>query len=170
MLRQMLYTPTMLFHRSYSGVTQHERKGLERSLYCVDSGASCTAPAQDVWNTSEGEMRMTTVKTFLITASCGMVLLGAVSAHARDLNGFRINGLAINGLELNGREMNGYRLNGLELNGREMNGYHLNGLELNGREMNGQNLNGTSLNGTPAEAQNEGLSFNGLSQKPLGKR
>jgi hypothetical protein len=40
---------------------------------------------------------MTTIKTFLVTASCGLVLLGAVAAHAA---------IASNGANPNGRSPN----------------------------------------------------------------
>ena len=46
---------------------------------------------------------MATVKTCLIAACCGLVLLGAVSVHARiSSNGAHLNGISINGYAMNG--------------------------------------------------------------------
>jgi hypothetical protein len=46
---------------------------------------------------------MATVKTCLIAVCCGLVLLGAVSVHARlSSNGYAINGLSSNGYAVNG--------------------------------------------------------------------
>jgi hypothetical protein len=52
---------------------------------------------------------MATVKTCLIAVCCGLVLLGAVSVHARSaLNGVGLgNGLSSKGLSSNGATFNG---------------------------------------------------------------
>src|SRR5262252_1614927 len=86
---------------------------------------------------------MATVKTFLVAACCGLVLLGAVSAYA-SLNE---NGMSLNGMSLNGLSMNGLSFNGLSINGLSFNGLSLNGLSVNGLSINGLNFNGFSFNG-----------------------
>ena len=119
---------------------------------------------------------MATVKTFFVAACCGLILLGAVSAHA----GIYTNGLGVNGINLNGLRMNGLALNGVWLNGVNLNGLALNGLWVNGLPTNGSGINGlrneglifkeSKRHGGPtSEGQREGLPFNGLSQSGLGK-
>jgi hypothetical protein len=55
---------------------------------------------------------MAMVKTFLVTASCGMVLLGAVSAHAmRGANKIAANKIAANKIAANKIAANGINLN-----------------------------------------------------------
>src|SRR5262249_18940563 len=84
---------------------------------------------------------MATVKTFLVAACCGLVLLGAVSAYA-SLNE---NGMSLNGMSLNGLSMNGLSINGLSINGLNFNGLSINGLNFNGFSFNGCLPQGISL-------------------------
>ena len=110
---------------------------------------------------------METVKTCLVAACCGLVLLGAVAAHAgQSMNGTTVNGISSNGQGINGISSNGYSFNGLSSNGQGMNGQSINGLC-------------TSLELVPFEsssaklcvlAQSERLSFNSLSHSGLGKQ
>ena len=98
---------------------------------------------------------MTTVKTFVMAASCGMLLLGAVSAHAR--------------LSANGENLNGQNLNGQNLNGLASNGQRLNGLSTNGESLNGLAPNATTRQWAPLPAgPHERFPFHGLSQQALG--
>ena len=84
---------------------------------------------------------MATIKTYLVAVGCGVLLLGAVSAHA----GESLNGSSTNGLTLNGSSTNGLRNQELL-------------------------LKETKRNGEPTSAvQSESLPFNSLSQKGLGK-
>ena len=72
---------------------------------------------------------MATVKTFLLAASCGMLLLSGGSAHAFAVsNGIAWNKLTANGITLNGLAANGITLNGITLNGNSVNGINLNTL------------------------------------------
>jgi hypothetical protein len=87
-----------------------------------------------------------TVKAYMVTACCGLVLLSAVSAYAE-----------------------------LPLNGLPLNGMPLNGMPFQGMPRNGIPMNGTPLNGLPAKedslptAQRESLPWSTLSQQALGK-
>ena len=85
------------------------------------------------------------------SAGCGVLLLGAVSAHAgNSLNGISLNGVAVNGILVNGQSFNG--------------------LSYNGFRNQGLLIKETKRNGGPSSAvQSESLPFNGLSQRGLGK-
>jgi hypothetical protein len=62
-------------------------------------------------------MHMTTVKNFLMAASFGMILCGAVSAHAlSSLNGSSLNGVSLNRIALNGVSLNKLTANGINPN------------------------------------------------------
>src|SRR5262249_24336854 len=77
-----------------------ERWDRQRLRSRVWSGVQCALlprhPPRDAWITGEGAIHMTTVKTFLMMASCGLVLLGAVAAQAMGLR---------DGRETNGKPM-----------------------------------------------------------------
>ena len=96
---------------------------------------------------------MATVKTYLVAVGCGVLLLGAVSAHAGEsLNGLTLNGLNYNGLRHQGRFVQ----------------------ETKRHEGPTSAVQSESV---PCEhdrqcalaVQSEGLPFNGLSQRGLGK-
>jgi hypothetical protein len=112
-----------------------------------------------------------TVKAYMVTACCGLVLWSAVSAYAE----LPLNGLPINGMPFNGIPLNGVPLNGMPLNGLPMNGMPFNGASMQGMPRNGIPMNGTPLNGLPAKegsrptAQMESLPWSTLSQQALGK-
>ena len=101
---------------------------------------------------------MATIKTSLAAVGCGVLLLGAVSAHAgQSLNGIALNVIAINGLALNGLGNQGLFI-----------------------KETGRNEGQTSAlqsESVPCEhdrqctlaAQSESLPFNGLSQQGLGQ-
>src|SRR6266568_1546827 len=81
--------------------------------------STCTVSTRYLWNTPEGEMSMATVKTFLIAASCGMILLGAVSAHAK----IAANKIAANKLNMNDTSLIGTNPSeGLPFNGLSQSG------------------------------------------------
>jgi hypothetical protein len=87
-----------------------------------------------------------TVKAYMVTSCCGLVLLSAVAAHAALTE------------------------NGMPMNGLPMNGATINGLYVNGLTVNGLAPNATMLSGEPAPGvQSKSLPFNGLSQRALGK-
>jgi hypothetical protein len=116
----------------------------------IEAASSLTVSTPSSWNTPEGAMRMTTVKTFVMAASCGMLLLGAVSAHAR-------------------LSANGENLNGQNLNGQNLNGQRLNGLASNGQRLNGLAPNATTRQWAPLPAgPHERFPCHGLSQRALG--
>ncbi len=74
-----------------------------------------------------------TVKAYLVTACCGLVLWSAVAAHAA----LTVNGIPMQGLILNGTPYNGIPFNGMPMNGMPFNGVLLNGTPLNGMLFNG---------------------------------
>jgi hypothetical protein len=94
---------------------------------------------------------MSTVKAFIVAACCGLMLLGAVSAHA---------GITRNGLGRNGVQLNRINFNGIALNGLRTNGLRNQGLLVKESKRPG---------GSTSAVQSESLPFNGLSQSGLGK-
>jgi hypothetical protein len=99
---------------------------------------------------------MAPVKTFMMALCCGVVLLGAVTAHA--------------GIMLNGLGWNGLNMNGVSINGISWNGFVNNGMTLNGISVNGITLNGLAAGeGDPVEGPRDGLPFSVITQKALGK-
>jgi hypothetical protein len=92
---------------------------------------------------------MATMKAFLVTASCGLMLLSAVSAHAKlSVNKLSANRLASNRLSANKLTANGTSLNGITPNA-----------------LTPPVSSDTTLDTPPSE----GLSLYGLSQRRLGK-
>jgi hypothetical protein len=87
---------------------------------------------------------MATMKAFLVTASCGLMLLSAVSAHAK----LSVNKLSANRLSANKLTANGTSLNGITPNA-----------------LTPPVSSDTTLDTPPRE----GLSLYGLSQRRLGK-
>jgi hypothetical protein len=89
----------------------------------------------------------TTLKAFIVTACYGLVLWGAVAAHA--LSG-------ANGMPFNGMPFNGAVLQGMPFQGLPMNGWFFNGLPAQDSAL-------------PA-GQPDRLPWSTLSQRPLGTR
>jgi hypothetical protein len=82
-----------------------------------------------------------TVKAYMVTVCCGLVLLSAVSSYAAlTQNGLHVNTLSNNGLHVNTLSQNGLHVNALTTNGEP-----------------------------PPAVQGKSLPFHGLSQKALGK-
>jgi hypothetical protein len=107
-----------------------------------------------------------TIKGRMIVACCGLVLLGAVAAHAETpRNGLPMNGLPINVLPFNGIDLNGVLLNGIPFNGLPVNGYPIQGLLMNGTPLNGFPATEGSLPTAPSER----LPWSTLSHRPLGE-
>ena len=126
-----------------------------------------------------------TVKAYMVTSCCGLVLLSAVAAHAAVtwngmprqgliLNGTPLNGIPWNGIGPNGISFNGVPLQGMPYNGMPFQGLLLNGTPYNGYPIQGMPMNGTPLHGHPAQEgslsaeQTESLPWSTLSQRPLG--
>jgi hypothetical protein len=87
---------------------------------------------------------MVTVKTALVTTSCGLMLLGAVAAHAKiTTNGVNPNGVSPNGVSPNGANPNGIRPDELTIS--------------------------EPIDQTPGTPLRPGLPLNGLSHSGLGK-
>jgi hypothetical protein len=106
-----------------------------------------------------------TVKAYMVTACCGLILWSAVAAHAAvSLNGGPMNGMALNGVALNGTP-----LQGLPYNGMPTNGTLLNGLPTQGVISDDISLQATTLQREPLSAvPQESLPFHSLSQRALG--
>jgi hypothetical protein len=101
--------------------------GVRHDLYWLRKGGMSSPSLSVKWFeslvhcTTQGDMRMTTIRTFIVAACCSLLLLGAVTAHAGfNLNGLNLNGLNLNGLSLNGLSLNGYYMNGLNVNGTSL--------------------------------------------------
>jgi hypothetical protein len=111
-----------------------------------------------------------TVKVYMVTACCGLVLLSAVSAYAETpRNGLDLNGVFINGMPFNGAVLNGMPMQGLPINGVPYNGMPFQGLPRNGIPMNGVPLHGHPAHeGSIPPVQSESLPWSTLSQRPLG--
>ncbi len=102
-----------------------------------------------------------TIKAYIVTACCGLLLLNTVSAHAGiSVNGIATNGITANGITVNGITTNGITLNGISTNGITMNGIHVNGLSTNGLAIHEE---------PPPAVQGKTLPLHGLSQKALGQ-
>jgi hypothetical protein len=84
---------------------------------------------------------MTSIRTCIVALGCGMVLWGAVSAHA------------------------GMPFNGMPFNGMPFNGMPLNGMPMQGLTSTGQPAGEDAL----VEGPREGLLFTLISQQALGK-
>lgn len=116
---------------------------------------------------------MATVKTYLAAVGCGVLLLGAVAAHA----GESLNGIALNGLALNGITLNSIALNGVAINGLSLNGFRNQGLLLKETRRTEAPTSAVQSESVPCEhdrqctlaVQSESLPFNSLSQRGLGK-
>src|SRR5437588_6867948 len=96
---------------------------------------------------------MATVKTYLVAVGCGVLLLGAVSAHA---------GNSLNGISLNGSSLNGLRNQGLLIKETRRN-------EGPTSAMQSESLPCEHDRQCTLAVQSESLPFNGLSQRGLGK-
>jgi hypothetical protein len=125
-------------------------------------------------NIQEGEMCMATVKTSLIAASCGMILFGAISAHALSgVNGLAMNKLAANKLASNKLASNKLAANKLASNKLAANKLASNKLAANKLAANGINPN-TLTTTVPSDNiigmhPSDGFFFRSLSQNGLGK-
>ena len=66
---------------------------------------------------------MLSVKTYRVAVGCGVLLLGAVSAHAgASLHGTPLQGVQLNGIALQGVAFTGVTLHGISLHGRSCTG------------------------------------------------
>ena len=112
-----------------------------------------------------------TGKAFMVTACCGLVLLGAVAAHAaQSWNGMQLQGMPFNGVLINGIPYNGIGPNGMPRNGIMFQGLVVNGTPLQGVPIQGMPRNGLpSYEGTLPTEERDSLPWSTISQQGIAQ-